>query len=50
MYEQHQDRSDTSPGRWVPVLDAVEAVIARIARESAQRQGQRPESAQAAPA
>lgn len=49
MYEQ-QDVNDASPGRWVPVLDAVEAVMDRILREGAWRQGQSPEPAEAAPA
>ena len=49
--DERQDVNDTSPGRWVPVLDAVEAVIDRIAREGAWRQGRRrPESAEAASA
>lgn len=47
---QRQDANDANPGRWVPVLDAVEAVIDRIVREGARRQEQRSETAEAASA
>lgn len=49
MYEQ-QEMNDAGPGRWVPVLDVVEAVMDRIVREGAWRREQRPESADTAPA
>ena len=42
--------NNAEPARWVPVLDAVEAVIDRIVREGAWRQEQRSETAEAAPA
>lgn len=35
---ERQETNDMKPARWVPVLDAVEAVIDRIVRESAERQ------------
>ena len=44
---ERQEINDARPARWVPVLDAVEAVIDRIVRESARRQEQRYEAADA---
>lgn len=38
---ERQETNDMKPARWVPVLDAVEAVIDRIVRESAERQERR---------
>lgn len=35
---ERQEINDMKPARWVPVLDAVEAMIERIVRESAGRQ------------
>lgn len=38
---ERQEINGMKPARWVPVLDAVEAVIDRIVRESAGRQERR---------
>ena len=45
---ERQEINDARPARWVPVLDAVEAVIDRIVRESARRQERGFEAADAA--
>ena len=45
--QERQDTNDMKPARWVPVLDAVEAVIDRIVRESAGRQEGRYDAADA---
>jgi hypothetical protein len=45
---ERQEINDVQPARWVPVLDAVEAVIDRILRESARRQEQHFEAADTA--
>lgn len=48
MHRQQDVNDDAQPERWVPVLDAVEAVIDRIVRENARRREPRSESADAA--
>lgn len=45
MIERQNYADDFAPGRWVPVLDAVEAVMERILRDEEGRQGQRSENA-----
>ncbi|MGE0095994.1 MAG: hypothetical protein AB7M05_05110 [Alphaproteobacteria bacterium] len=42
---ERQEINDMKPARWVPVLDAVEAVINRIVRESTGRQERRYDTA-----
>ncbi len=44
---ERQETNDMKPARWVPVLDAVEAVIDRIMRESAGQQERRHDIADA---
>jgi len=45
--QERQDINDMKPARWVPVLDAAQAVIDRIVRESAGRQEQRYDATEA---
>ncbi len=45
MRHEQQTAGDANPGRWVPVFDAVEAVMERIRRDAERGCGQRPDPA-----